>query len=163
MDGVVTTRRCTVVIASTRAAAGAYEDKTGPVITAWLAERGWSSDLVVVADGEPVRDALVTALAQQPDLVLTSGGTGISPTDRTPEITRSLLDVEIAGIPEELRRRSAPALPTAVLTRGVAGVAGRTIVVNLPGSAGGVHDGLALLEDILEHMLSQLDDGDHAR
>ncbi|WP_353112686.1 MogA/MoaB family molybdenum cofactor biosynthesis protein [Microbacterium sp.] len=154
-------RSATVVVVSTRAAAGVYEDRTGPMIRAWLRERGFTADdPVIVADAD-VAAALRAALATAPDLLLTTGGTGVSPDDRTPEATRDLLDAELPGLPEELRRRGAANTPTALLSRGLAGVSGRTVVMNLPGSTGGVRDGLAVLGDVLDHLLDQLAGGDH--
>jgi len=157
-------RSATVLVVSTRASAGAYADETGPLIRAWLAERRFDvGDPVVVADAS-VADALAAALGGAPDLLLTTGGTGLSPDDRTPEATAALLDREIPGLMEELRRRGLAATPMALLTRGVAGVAGRTVVMNLPGSRGGVRDGLAVLDPVLDHLLAQLRGaGDHGR
>jgi molybdenum cofactor synthesis domain-containing protein len=155
-------RRAVVIVASTRAAAGTADDLTGPVVRDWFAARGWHADEpVVVADGAPVGEALAAALAQGVDVVLTTGGTGLTPTDRTPEQTAPLLDREIPGIAEELRRRGTAATPTAVLSRGLAGVAGRTVVINLPGSRGGVSDGLAVLDPLLDHLIDQLSGGAH--
>lgn len=114
---------------------------------------------MVVPDGEPVAQALRAAIAAGIEVVLTTGGTGISPTDRTPEATAPLLDYPIPGIAEALR--AAATIPTAALSRGLAGVAGRTLIVNLPGSTGGVRDGLAVLRPILGHAVSQLRGEDH--
>lgn len=156
------TRTAAVLVASTRAAAGAYEDRTGPVIADWLRDRGFEvSGPIVVADAA-ITESLAELLAQHPDVILTTGGTGVSPDDRTPEATGALLDVELPGIVEEVRRRGAAVVPTAVLSRGIAGVAGRTFVMNLPGSAGGVRDGLAVLDGVLDHLLDQLGGGGHA-
>jgi molybdenum cofactor synthesis domain-containing protein len=151
-----------VVTASNRAAAGVYEDKGGPLIVGWLRERGFECpDAAVVPDGEPVRVELVRAVGDRVDVVITTGGTGISPTDATPEVTRAVLDYEIPGLADAIRAIGAPKVPTAVLSRGVAGVAGRTLVVNLPGSTGGVKDGLRVLDGVVEHAVDQLRGGDH--
>ena len=155
-------RAARVIVASNRAAAGVYEDRTGPVIVSWLRERGYAVDeSQVVPDGEPVAEALRAAVAAGSDVVLTTGGTGISPTDRTPEATRGVLDYEVPGLADAIRLAGLPAVPTAVLSRGMAGVAGRTLVVNLPGSVGGVRDGLGVLDGVLDHAVDQLRGGDH--
>ena len=157
-------RTARVIVASNRAAKGVYEDKTGPVIVAWLAGRGYDVPApVVVEDGDPVGVALRAALADDVAVVLTTGGTGISPTDRTPDVTRAVLDHELPGVADAIRAAGLPKVPTAVLSRGVAGVAGRTLVVNLPGSSGGVKDGLGVLDGILDHAVDQLAGGDHPR
>lgn len=164
-------RTAAVLIASTRASAGVYQDKTGPLLADWLRGKGFDvTGPLVRADGEPFARALVSAIgahtaeADRPDLVITSGGTGISPTDVTPQVTSGLLDYEIPGLAEALRRYGADkGVPAAVLSRGLAGVAGRTLVVNLPGSSGGVKDGMAVLDGVLDHALDQLAGGDHVR
>lgn len=155
-------RSALVVVASTRSARGDSVDRTGPVIHAWLADRGFTVDEpVVVADGEPVGQALIAGIAQGVSIVITTGGTGVSPTDATPEMTLPLIDRRLLGIEEELRRRGAEHVVTALLSRGVVGVAGRTLVVNLPGSSGGVRDGLALLGELIDHVLDQIEGADH--
>jgi molybdenum cofactor synthesis domain-containing protein len=156
--------RARVIVASNRAAAGVYADTSGPLLVAGLRELGAEvGDPVVVPDGEPVRHALQEAVAQGVDLVLTSGGTGISPTDQTPDVTRTVLDYEIPGIAEAIRAHSRDTVPTAALSRGVAGVADRALIVNLPGSSGGARDGLAVLGPILSHAVEQIGGGDHPR
>lgn len=155
-------RRAAVVVASNRAAAGVYPDRTGPVIVGWLRERGFeTADPVVVADGAPVHDAVAGAVASGMDVVLTTGGTGITPTDRTPEAVEPLLDRRLPGLADAIRAAGLPAVPTAVLSRGLAGVAGRTLVVTLPGSTGGVRDGLGVLDGVLDHAVDQLHGSDH--
>ncbi|MCP2169305.1 molybdenum cofactor biosynthesis protein MoaE [Goodfellowiella coeruleoviolacea] len=156
------TRTARVITASNRAAAGVYADRGGPVIVEWLRARGYQvADPVVVPDGDPVTAALRAAVADQVGVVVTTGGTGINPTDRTPEATRAVLDYEIPGLADAVRRAGLPGVPTAVLSRGLAGVAGRTLVVNLPGSVGGVRDGLGVLAGVLDHAVDQLHGGDH--
>jgi molybdenum cofactor synthesis domain-containing protein len=156
--------RARVIVASNRAAAGVYADTSGPLLVAGLRQLGCEVDEpVVVPDGEPVAVALGDAVGAGIDVVLTSGGTGISPTDATPEMTRRVLDYEVPGIAEAIRAHSLAKVPTAALSRGLAGVAGRTLVVNLPGSTGGAKDGLAVLGPILAHAVEQVRGGDHPR
>ncbi|MFX4273616.1 MogA/MoaB family molybdenum cofactor biosynthesis protein [Propionibacteriaceae bacterium Y1685] len=157
------THRAVVLTVSTRAAAGEYEDRSGPIIVEALRELGLSvGDPVIIADGEPVREALTAAVGGGAEVVITTGGTGISPSDRTPEITADLLDVTLPHLANAIAAYGvAHGVPTAVLSRGVAGVAGRTLVINLPGSTGGVRDGMAVLGSILPHALAQLAGGDH--
>ncbi|MEE1621957.1 MogA/MoaB family molybdenum cofactor biosynthesis protein [Zafaria sp. Z1313] len=151
-------RRAAVLIASTRAAAGIYEDRTAPIVTAWLRGHGFEvADPVVVADGEPVRTALRRLLADGPRVVLTSGGTGVGPDDATPEMTRPLLEREVPGIMEAVRAAGREKTPHAALGRGLAGTAGSTFIVNLPGSPRGVTDALAVLDPLIGHLCDQLE------
>lgn len=155
--------RALVVSVSNRASAGVYEDRTGPVLVEGLAGLGFDVDgPEVVPDGDPVEEVLREAVASAYDVVLTSGGTGITPTDRTPEVTARVLDTELPGVAEALRSHGvAKGVPTASLSRGLAGLAGRTLVVNLPGSPGGARDGLEVLGPILVHAVEQVRGGDH--
>ncbi|HSX68405.1 MogA/MoaB family molybdenum cofactor biosynthesis protein [Nocardioides sp.] len=153
-----------VVIASNRASAGVYEDETGPLIAARLRDWGFEPTIAVVPDGEPVGAAIRAAVDAGARVVLTSGGTGLTPTDRTPEVTRPLLDREVPGLAEAIRLRGLQAgIPTAALSRGLAGVAGACLVVNLPGSKGGVKDGLAALDGVVVHAVEQIVGSDHPR
>jgi molybdenum cofactor synthesis domain-containing protein len=156
-------RRAVVISASTRAATGVYPDRTGPLIVDALRDWGYDvDDATVVPDGEPVAEALGAALTGAPALILTTGGTGIAPTDSTPEMTRRHLDREVPGVAEAIRAAGvAKGVPTAMLSRGLAGVAGRSLVVNLPGSSGGVKDALVVLADVVAHAVEQIEGGDH--
>ena len=155
--------RAAVVVASHRAAAGVYPDETGPLIVGWLREQGYEcDDAEVVPDGDPVGEAIIAAVAAGARAVLTTGGTGLTPTDRTPEVTARLLDREVPGIAEAIRAAGVAAgVPTAMLSRGLAGVVGDCVVVNLPGSRGGVKDGLAVLAPVLRHAVEQVVGSDH--
>jgi molybdenum cofactor synthesis domain-containing protein len=155
--------KAAVVVASNRASAGVYEDTTGPLIVAALRDEGFEvDDPVVVPDGEPVGAAIKEAVAAGARAVLTTGGTGLTPTDLTPEVTRPLLDREVPGVAEAIRGRGvAQGVPTAALSRGLAGVSGQAFVVNLPGSRGGVKDGLAVVVPLLRHAVEQIVGSDH--
>jgi molybdenum cofactor synthesis domain-containing protein len=157
--------RALAITISNRAAAGIYPDKSGPVLAELLREAGCEvSGPLVVADGEPVGAALLDAVAAGYDIVVTTGGTGLTPGDLTPEMTRRVIDREVPGIGEAIRSAGAAAgIPTAILSRGLAGLAGPTLIVNLPGSTGGVRDGMAVLSGVLSHAVDQARGGDHPR
>jgi len=157
--------RALAVTVSNRAAAGVYADTSGPVLVDLLRSAGCAVDgPLVIPDGDPVEAALRDALDAGYDVVVTTGGTGLTPGDLTPEMTRRVIEREIPGIAEALRSAGAAAgVPSAILSRGVAGIAGHTLIVNLPGSTGGVRDGMAVLGPVLGHAVSQINGGDHAR
>ena len=159
----MTSMRAAVVVASNRAAAGVYDDTTGPLLVDLLVSLGFScGEPLVVPDGEPVGAAISDEVEGGARVVLTTGGTGLTPTDRTPEVTRPLLDREVPGIAEAIRAYGvAQGIPTASLSRGLAGVAGTCLVVNLPGSRGGVKDAIAVLEPLLVHAVEQVVGSDH--
>jgi len=152
-----------VVVASNRASAGVYEDSTGPLLTAFLADLGFLvGEPAVVPDGEPVGNAIRGFVVAGARVVLTTGGTGLTPTDLTPEETRPLLDREVPGIAETIRAAGvANGVPSAMLSRGLAGLAGHCLVVNLPGSRGGVKDAIEVLRPVLLHAVEQSVGSDH--
>ncbi|MET8007661.1 MogA/MoaB family molybdenum cofactor biosynthesis protein [Nonomuraea glycinis] len=156
--------RALVVTASNRASAGIYEDKSGALLVTLLGEAGCTVDgPVVVPDGDPVEGALRDGVAAGYDVIVTTGGTGLTPTDLTPEMTARVITREIPGIAETIRSANRDKVPTSILSRGLAGQAGATLIVNLPGSSGGVRDGVAVLRPILQHAVDQIRGGDHPR
>ncbi|WP_434809935.1 MogA/MoaB family molybdenum cofactor biosynthesis protein [Microbacterium sp. bgisy189] len=152
-----------VITVSDRSAAGAREDTSGPVAVAALVEAGFTcAEATVVPDGaEPVAAALRDAITQGARVIVTNGGTGIGPRDRTPEGTAVVLEREVPGIAEELRRQGAAIKPAAMLSRGLAGVAGGALIVNLPGSPKAVAEGMPVIVSVAGHVIAQLDGGDH--
>lgn len=165
MSAGPTRGRAAVVVVSTQASVDPALDRTGPVIAEWLREHAFAvAEPIIVADGGPVAETVSAELLADARVVITTGGTGVTPTDRTPEAIAPLIDLELPGITEEIRRRGlAGAGPTALLSRGIAGIAaGGTLVVTLPGSRGGVADGLAVLDGLLDHVLAQVSGEGHA-
>ena len=155
----VTPRSAAVLVASTGAAKGTREDTTGPVIAAWLEDRGFTTRGPLVYADADIAAGLADALSGNPALIISTGGTGVSPTDATPEATRAVLDRELPGVADAIRNRGTEVTPHASLSRGLAGVANGTVVVNLPGSPGGVKDGLSVLDPIVDHLLAQVAGG----
>ena len=158
--------RALAVTVSNRAAAGVYEDRSGPVLVELL--RGAGCDVVdgplIIPDGEAVEEVLRDSVTAGYDVAVTTGGTGLTPGDLTPDMTRRVIDREIPGIAEALRSAGVAAgVPSAILSRGLAGVASSTLIVNLPGSSGGVRDGMSVLGPILVHAIDQIRGGDHVR
>jgi molybdenum cofactor synthesis domain-containing protein len=158
-------RRALAITVSNRASAGIYADKSGPVLAELLRSAGYETDgPVVIPDGAAVEQALQDAVSAGYDVVVTTGGTGLTPGDLTPEMTRVVIDREIPGIAEAIRTAGVNAgIPAAMLSRGLAGLAGDTLIVNLPGSTGGVKDGMGVLTGVLDHALDQARGGDHPR
>lgn len=157
------TPRAVVITCSTRAAQGIYPDRGGRLLVEALRSWGFAcADPVVVPDGPLVEAALRAAVAGGAEVVLTTGGTGLTPSDGTPEATRAVIDTEVPGVAEAIRVAGvAQGIPTAMLSRGIAGLAGRTLVVNVPGSTGGVRDAVTVLGPVLAHAVSQIAGGDH--
>jgi molybdenum cofactor synthesis domain-containing protein len=155
--------KAAIITASARASAGIYEDTSGEILKSGLHALGYDvSDVVIVPDDvKQISDAITNALSAQVDLIVTTGGTGISPTDVTPEATTPHIQKLLPGIPEALRAYSREKVPTADLSRGVAGTHGTSLIINLPGSTGAVKDGLVIIERLAGHIHEQLRGKDH--
>lgn len=150
-----------VIVASTRAARGVYEDRSGPIAVEWLRGAGFETPDALVVEDRAIEETFARVIEHpgtRPDFIITSGGTGLNSDDRTVEAVAPHLDRQIPGIMHALWTRGMASTPAAVLSRGVAGVIGKTFVVTLPGSRGGVKDGLEVLDGIYEHILRQLED-----
>ncbi len=152
-----------MVTVSDRSAAGDRADTSGPLLVDLLRLLGFQTDdpVVVPDDAEAIEAALRAAIGSGADLVATTGGTGLGPRDVTPEATVRVVDRQVPGIAEALRQFNRDQIPTTVLSRAVAGVAGTSLIVNLPGSTGGVRDGVAVLSPVIGHAIAQLRGGDH--
>lgn len=162
-EGLPAGARAVVVTVSDRSHGGLRHDRSGPLLAELLGGLGFEvTDIVVVPDDvAAIRSALRQAVAGPADLVVTTGGTGLAPRDVTPEATREVIEREAPGLAEALRQHNRDAVPTTILSRAVAGVAGTTLLVNLPGSPGGVRDGVAVLAPVVGHAVAQLRGGDH--
>jgi len=151
------TGRALVVTVSTRAAAGVYPDRSGPAVVEELAAAGWHVDQpIVVPDGDAVEAVLRQAVADGYDLVLTTGGTGLAPRDRTPEATRVVIDRLAPGFVEAMRARSLEVTPHAMLSRAVAGTRGKTLIINMPGSPKACREHFQVIAPALEHSVQTL-------
>ncbi len=160
--------RASVITCSDRAFAAVYEDRSGPILRDALADAGFQvSDPVIVPDDiKEIRRAVRDAIAGGARVVVTTGGTGVGPRDVTVEATAALVDYELSGLMEEVRRHGATKEPRALLSRGIAGVVipdhgPRALLVNAPGSRGGARDTIAVVGPLLTHIIEQLDGKDH--
>ncbi len=158
-----------VLTVSDRASAGAYADRSGPLAVELLAAHGVDATLAVVPDDPAeIRRGIRSAIKRGARVVVTSGGTGIGPRDVTPQVTAEMFSLALPGIVDELRRHGAEHVPAAVLSRAVAGIVTSkkrpaALVVNAPGSTGGVRDTVAVVGPLVAHVVDQLDGGDHLR
>ncbi len=154
--------RAEVITVSTRAAEGVYADDAGPALVDRLSQAGFDvGDVVVVPDGRRVVEAAIREACDRADLVVTTGGTGLHPKDETPEATAAVIDRHAPGFAEAMRAASLAVTPMGMLSRGIAGARGRTLVLNLPGSPKAAVENLAAVESVLGHALDQLHGGDH--
>lgn len=159
----MTIRTAVVITASNRASAGVYADTSGEILAAGLVKLGYAlSDPIVIPDDvTQIQNAIKQSLAEKVDLIVTTGGTGVSPHDVTPEATAPLIEKFLPGIPEAFRAYSRDRVPTTDLSRGLAGVNGTSLIINLPGSPGGVKDGLVIIERLAGHVHDQIAGVDH--
>jgi molybdenum cofactor synthesis domain-containing protein len=159
----MTVRTAVVITASNRASAGIYADTSGEILAAGLSKLGYElKDPIVIPDNiSQIQAAIELSLAGNVDLIVTTGGTGVSLHDVTPEATAPLIKKLLPGIPEAFRAYSRDRVPTTDLSRGLAGVTGSSLIINLPGSPGGVKDGLVIIERLAGHIHDQIAGVDH--
>ncbi len=151
-----------VITVSNRSSSGTAPDVSGPIITESLAALGYEVTPRIIPDGaDEVAEAITRAVREGARIVITTGGTGVTPLDLTPEGTARVLERELPGVSEAIRRHGSAHVQAAVLSRGLAGTIGSSFVCNLPGSPGGARDGMAVLSPLLEHILDQLVGGNH--
>ena len=157
-------RSAIVITASNRATAGVYKDLSGAALKDGLTKLGYQvmGHKLVQDDVDQIATTIKGALTDGIDLIVTTGGTGISPTDVTPEATKPLLQKELPGFAEAMRAYSREKVPTADLSRGLAGINGKSLIINLPGSPGAVKDGLVIIERLAGHIHDQLAGNDHS-
>ena len=157
-------KRAVVITASNRAFNGIYEDRSGQILLAGLRELGYEIPEVTLLpdDTEKIAAAIKSAIDSEVDLVVTTGGTGVSPFDLTPEATEPLVEKKMPGILEALRAYAREKVPTTDLSRGVAGVTNKSLIINLPGSPGGAKDGLVIIERLASHIHDQIAGHDHS-
>lgn len=150
--------RAAVLTVSDGVAAGVREDRSGDILAVLLAEEGYEVERLVVADELDEIEEAIAALSHRATIVLTTGGTGLAPRDVTPDATESVIDRQAPGIAQAIRADAIAKTPHGLLTRGIAGIRGRTLIVNLPGSPGGCSDGFAVLRPALRHALELIAD-----
>ena len=152
-----------VITVSDRASKGIYEDESGSLLKQLLSEKGGiCSEVILIPDKVSKIQKAILKSVKKHDLVITTGGTGINPKDKTPQATKEILEYEIPGISEILRVKSFEKVPTSILSRAVSGVINKTLIINIPGSKGAVKDAVEILSPVIKHAIDQLNSGDHS-